>query len=258
MVTVRLMEQVGVAAVQNVAARMGIETQLDPYMSLALGSSEVNLLELTAAYGTFTNGGLSVPPVFITRIVGPKQEVVEENLTRANRAISPELAYVMTSLMQGVIQEGTGKHVRALGRPAAGKTGTTNDFRDAWFLGFTPELVTGVWVGFDDGTSLGRHESGGRVASPIWLEFMQGALKDRPITDFSIPSSIRFYRIDAESGREVRGKTRARTRFEAFVPGTAPAPPASPTENIREKIHRLDRQRSAARALEEMNRIRQP
>jgi penicillin-binding protein 1A len=258
MVTVRLMEQVGVAAVQNVAARMGIETQLDPYMSLALGSSEVNLLELTAAYGTFTNGGLSVPPVFITRIVGPKQEVVEENLTRANRAISPELAYVMTSLMQGVIQEGTGKHVRALGRPAAGKTGTTNDFRDAWFLGFTPELVTGVWVGFDDGTSLGRHESGGRVASPIWLEFMQGALKDRPITDFSIPSSIRFYRIDAESGREVRGNTRARTRFEAFVPGTAPAPPASPTENIREKIHRLDRQRSAARALEEMNRIRQP
>jgi membrane carboxypeptidase/penicillin-binding protein len=87
---------------------------------------------------------------------------------------------------------------------------------------------------------------------------MQGALKDRPITDFSIPSSIRFYRIDTESGREVRGDTQAKTRFEAFVPGTAPAPPASPTENIREQIHRLDRQRSAARALEEMKRIRQP
>jgi penicillin-binding protein 1A len=183
---------------------------------------------------------------------------VEANLPRANRAVSPELAYVMTSLLQGVIQEGTGKHVEALGRPAAGKTGTTNDFRDAWFLGFTSELVAGVWVGFDDGTALGRHESGGRVASPIWLEFMQGALQGRPITDFSIPSSVRFYRIDAENGREVEGRTERKTRFEAFVPGTTPAPPASPTENIREKIHRLDRERSAARTLEEVDRIRQP
>ncbi len=258
MVTVRLVEQVGVEAVRDLATRMGIETELDPYMSIALGSSEVKLLELTSAYGTFANGGLAVPPVFITRILGPNQEIVEENLPRASRVLSPELAYVMTSLMQGVIQEGTGKRVREVGRPAAGKTGTTNDFRDAWFLGFTPELVTGVWVGFDDGTSLGRLESGGRVASPIWLEFMKGALKGRPITDFSIPSGIRFYRINAESGREVRGNTGAKTRFEAFVPGTAPAPPPSPTKNIREKIHRLDRQRSAARTLEEMERIRQP
>jgi penicillin-binding protein 1A len=258
MVTVRLMEQVGVEAVRALATRMGIETQLDPYMSLALGSSEVNLLELTAAYGTFANGGLTVPPVFITRIVGPNQELVEENLPRANRAVSPELAYVMTSLMQGVIQEGTGQRVQALGRPAAGKTGTTNDFRDAWFLGFTPELVTGVWVGFDDGTPLGRHESGGRVASPIWLEFMQGALNGRPITDFAIPAGIRFYRIDAESGLEVRGDTGAKTRFEAFVSGTAPAPPPSPTKDIREKIDRLDRQGSTAHTLEELDRIRQP
>lgn len=258
MVTVRLMEQVGVPAVQNVAARMGIESELDPYMSLALGSSEVKLLELTAAYGTFANGGLYIPPVFITRIVGANQEIVEENLPRASRATSPEVAYVMTSLMQGVIQEGTGRRVRALGRPAAGKTGTTNDFRDAWFLGFTPEIVTGVWVGFDDGTTLGRHESGGRVASPIWLEFMQHALRGQPITDFPIPSGIRFYQIDAESGREVSGHTDVKTHFEAFVEGTAPAPPASPTQDIRERIHRLDQQRSAARTLEQMQRIRQP
>ncbi len=258
MVTVRLMEQVGVEAVRDVATGMGIETELDPYMSLALGSSEVKLLELTAAYGTFANGGLAVPPVFITRIVGPGQEMVEENWPGASRAISSELAYVMTSLMQGVIQEGTGSRVRALGRPAAGKTGTTNDFRDAWFLGFTPKLVTGVWVGFDDGTALGRHESGGRVASPIWLDFMKRALKGRPITDFSIPSGIRFYRINTEDGREVRGNTEAKTRFEAFIPGTAPAPPASPTKHIREQIHRLDRQRSAARTLEEPDRIQPP
>lgn len=258
MVTVRLMEQVGVEAVREVATRMGIETELDPYMSLALGSSEVKLLELTAAYGTFANGGLAVPPVFITRIVGPEQEIVERNLPRASRAVSPELAYVMTSLMQGVIQEGTGTRVRALGRPAAGKTGTTNDFRDAWFLGFTPELVTGVWVGFDDGTALGRHESGGRVASPVWLEFMQRALKGRPTTDFAIPANIRFYRINAQDGREVRGNTEAKTRFEAFIPGTAPAPPPSPTKHIREKIHRLDRQHSTARTLEDLDRPQPP
>ena len=258
MVTVRLMEQVGVAAVREVATRMGIETPLDPYMSLALGSSEVKLLELTAAYGTFANGGLATPPVFVTRIVGPDQTVMEENLPRASRAISPELAYVMTSLLQGVIQEGTGKSAQALGRPAAGKTGTTNDFRDAWFMGFTPELVTGVWVGYDDGAALGRHESGGRVASPIWLEFMQGALKGRPITDFAIPPGVRFYRIDAESGRLARWNSLAKTRFEAFMPGTAPTPPASPALNIRERIRSLDRRRSTSRTLEELDRIRQP
>ncbi len=258
MVTVRLMEQVGVQAVRDIAIRMGVESELKPVPSLALGSSDVKLLELTTAYGTFANGGLYVPPVFISRIVDANQEIVEENLPRASRSMSPEVAYVMTSLMQGVIQDGTGKRARALARPAAGKTGTTNDFRDAWFLGFTPELVTGVWVGFDDGTALGRHESGGRVAIPVWLEFMQHALRGQPITDFPIPSGIRFYRINAESGREVRGATEAKTRFEAFVQGTSPAPPPSPTKNIRERIDRLDRQRSAARTLEEMERIRQP
>lgn len=151
-----------------------------------------------------------------------------------------------------------GKRVRALGRPAAGKTGTTNDFRDAWFLGFTPELVTGVWVGFDDVTALGRHESGGRVASPIWLTFMQSALRGRPITDFPIPAGVRFYRIDSESGREVRGGQASKTRFEAFVEGTKPAPPLSPTKNIRQKIHRLDRQRNTARTFDQLDRIRQP
>ncbi len=258
MVTVRLMEQVGVPAVQDVAKRMGIESKLESVWSLALGSSDVKLGELTAAYGTLANGGLHVPPVFIARIEGPNQEIVEENFPSARRAISPEVAYVMTSLMQGVIEEGTGRRVHALGRPAAGKTGTTNDFRDAWFLGFTPELVTGVWVGFDDGTALGRHESGGRVASPIWLEFMQSALRGRPITDFAIPPGVRFYRIDAKSGREVRGISGAKTRFETFIKGTKPAAPLSPTKDIRQKIHRLDRQRNAARTIEQLDRIRQP
>ena len=183
---------------------------------------------------------------------------MEEHLPRASRAISPELAYVMTSLLQGVIEEGTGKRAKLLGRPAAGKTGTTNDYRDAWFMGFTPELVTGVWVGYDDSAALGRHESGGRVASPIWLDFMQGALKGRPVTDFAIPPGVRFYRIDAASGRLARSNSLATTRFEAFMPGTAPTPPVSPTLNIRERMHRLDRRHSSSRQLEELDRIRQP
>lgn len=251
MVTVRLMEQVGVEPVVDLATRLGIESELGPYLSLALGSSDVKLLELTSVYGTLANGGLHVPPVFITRIVDAGQNILEENLPSASRAVSPDVAYVMTSLMQGVIKEGTGKRVRALGRPAAGKTGTTNDFRDAWFLGFTPTLVTGVWVGFDDSTALGRHESGGRVASPIWLEFMQSALKGQPVTDFPIPPGVRFYRINTENGREVRGVDESsKTRFEAFIKGTKPSPPLSPAKDIRQKIHRLDRQQNAARTFE--------
>ena len=156
-----------------------------------------------------------------------------------------------------MIQEGTGQHVKALGRPAAGKTGTTNDFRDAWFLGFTPELVTGVWVGFDDGTALGRHESGGRVASPIWLEFMQGALKGRPVTDFSVPPDVRFYRIDAETGREVGGILVGKRALKPLSQARRHRRPHRRSVNIREKIHRLDQQRSTVRTLEEMDRIRQ-
>jgi penicillin-binding protein 1A len=257
MVTIRLTEEIGVPAVHSTAKRLGITSRLSPYLSLALGSSGVSLLELTAAMGTFANGGLHIPPIFITRIVDAKEQVIEENLPQARRAIRSDVAYVMTSMLQDVIENGTGRRVRVLGRPVAGKTGTTNDFRDAWFLGYTPELVTGVWVGIDDRRVLGHRESGGRVAAPIWLEFMQAAVQGQPITDFPIPSQVRFYRIDAESGRLVSDPSRGTTQFEAFVEGTAPEEAVTPSQDLRRNFYRLDRQdRSAARALQQLDRNR--
>lgn len=257
MVTIKLMEQIGVPAVLGAARRLGIQSPLAPYLSLALGSSGVSLLELTASYNTFANAGLYVSPIFITRVVDAHQNVLEEHLPRAERAVSPEIAYVMTSLLEGVVQHGTGRRVQALGRPVAGKTGTTNDFRDAWFFGYTPELVTGVWVGIDDRSVLGHRESGGRVAAPIWLEFMKKAMQDQPITNFPIPPQVRFYRIDSESGRQVPADTEADTRFEAFVRGTQPEGAIEPTHDLRRNIHRLDRRnRSAARAFDDTDHIR--
>ncbi len=256
MVTIRLMEDIGVPAVLASARRLGIESPLAPYLSLALGSSGVSLLELTASYSTFANGGLYIPPIFITRIEDADGQVIEEHLPQAQRALSPEIAYIMTSMLQGVIENGTGRRVRALKRPAAGKTGTTNDFRDAWFIGFTPEIITGVWVGIDDHTMLGQHENGGRAAAPIWLEFMQEAVRGHPITDFPIPFQVRFYRIDAQSGRQATASTQTDTLFEAFVQGSQPQIEV-PSRNLRQKIRRLDRRsRSAARTMDRPGRER--
>ena len=139
-------------------------------------------MELTAAYGMFANGGIYNEPVVITKIVDWKGKVLRERFQDARQATSPEVAYLMTSMMQSVIQHGTARALRVLERPAAGKTGTTNDYDDAWFVGYTPELVTGVWVGRDDNASLGDGETGGKVAAPIWLDFMKEATKDQPIT----------------------------------------------------------------------------
>jgi membrane peptidoglycan carboxypeptidase len=200
--TVDVMQKVGVKKVCDYAKQLGIQSRLPCYYSLALGSVAVNLLELTAVYGVFANSGVYVEPVFITKIVDRYGQVKEENLQRAWRAMSPEVAYTVTSMMQSVVQQGTGRHARALRRPTAGKTGTTNDYNDAWFMGFTPELMTGSWVGFDDNKPLGRGSTGGKVALPMWLAFMQEALKDRPRGDFPIPPGIRFVRQGSgKSGR---------------------------------------------------------
>jgi penicillin-binding protein 1A len=243
LVTVRLLDKIGVPTVLAYAKRLGISSPLAPYLSLALGASDVTLLELTTAYGVFANGGMYVPPVFITKVVDAQGTVLEEHFPEARRAVSPEIAYVMTNLLQGVIQRGTGRRVRALGRPAAGKTGTTNDFRDAWFIGYTPEIIAGVWVGIDDRTTLGRRETGGRVAAPIWLAFMREAVRGRPITDFAIPPGIRFVRIEAKSGIPATASTKADTLFEAFVDGTQPVAVLQPAGDLRRNIRRLDHKR---------------
>ncbi|MBW1674567.1 MAG: penicillin-binding protein, partial [Deltaproteobacteria bacterium] len=132
-----------------------------------------------------------------------------------------ETAFVMTDLLRAVITEGTGWRIRALKRPAAGKTGTTNDLKDAWFLGYTPDLVTGVWVGYDESREMGDGETGSRAASPIWLEFMTGALKERPVTDFKVPESIVVAKIDKKTGL-LAGRYSRETVFQSFKEGTEP------------------------------------
>jgi penicillin-binding protein 1A len=246
LVTIRILDKIGIPRVLGLARRLGIRSRLAPYLSLALGASGVTLAELTAAYSVFTTGGLYVKPEFITKIVDAQGTVLEEHFPAAQRVLTPEVAYVMTNLLQGVVQNGTGRRARALGRPVAGKTGTTNDFRDAWFMGYTPGVIAGVWVGIDDRTVLGHRETGGRVAAPIWLEFMQAAMRGRPITDFPIPPGVRFVRIDAAHGTLATASTQGKTLFEAFVDGTQPTTASQPVRNVRQRIRRLDRLQPSA------------
>ena len=200
-VTVKIMERIGVKYVINYAKNLGIESPLSPDLSLALGSSGVSLLELVRAYATFPSQGNLVDPIFITKIVDKDGVVLEESSPKMVSVISSQTAYLMTSILQSVVEEGTGRRVSALQYPCAGKTGTTNDFRDAWFIGFTPDLIAGVWVGFDDRRPLGRGETGAQAASPIWLYFMQKAVEGSPLTFFTVPDGVVFLKIDAEDRR---------------------------------------------------------
>lgn len=260
--TVRILDKVGLATACATARRLGITSRLACHPSLALGASEVTLLEMTAAYGTFANSGIYNEPIVITKIVDSRGKILLERFQDARQATSPEVAYLMTSMMESVIQHGTAKPLRVLDRPAAGKTGTTNNYHDAWFIGYTPELVAGVWVGYDDHSALDEGETGGKIAAPIWLEFMKEAMKDRPVTDFPIPPGVRFVRMDSR-GNNVPAAAAFlddSALFEVFVEGTQPQTAAVPTpqkrkprpplpvprevppDDLRRDIDRLDRQ----------------
>jgi penicillin-binding protein 1A len=232
-VTVKLLRDIGVSYVIDYARRLGITSPLAPNLSLALGSSGVSLLELVQAYSVFANRGERVAPIFVTRIVDRDGRVLEEAEDRREPVISPATAYIVTSLLESVVQEGTGQHVKALGRPVAGKTGTTDDLHDAWFMGYTPGFTTGVWVGFDDDTPLGDGETGARAASPIWLGFMQTLLQDRPVEVFTVPEGVVFAKIDAETGLLAIAESRE-TRFECFKEGTEPTTYSSRPEAVDE------------------------
>jgi penicillin-binding protein 1A len=218
---VKILKAVGVKNVIDYARRMGIESDLSPDLSLALGSSGLSLKEITTAYSIFADRGLRVEPFFINRIVDRTGSIIEENQASSQEAIPEDTAFVMTDLLKGVIAEGTGWRARALGRPAAGKTGTTNDLRDAWFIGFTPDLVAGVWVGYDNRVPMGKGETGSRAASPIWLYFMSEAMKDRPVEDFPVPEEVVFAKIDAEKGLLASPYSK-KTVFQSFKKGTEP------------------------------------
>jgi penicillin-binding protein 1A len=182
---VKLAEKVGINTVVDMTRKFGITTSLPPYLPLALGAADMKLVEHVSAFTVFPNDGIRIDPHMIRRVASYDGALLEEAHPEVHDVISPNVARTMTAMLEEVIQFGTGIQARALGRPAAGKTGTTQDYTDAWFVGFTPHITSGVWVGFDDKQiSLGKKETGARAALPIWLEFMQGATAGMPPTDF--------------------------------------------------------------------------
>jgi penicillin-binding protein 1A len=182
---VKLAEKVGMNSVIDMARRFGITSPLPPYLPITLGAADLNLLEHTSAFTVFPDDGIRIDPHMIRRVTTYDGALLEQAHPLVHDVVEPDVARTMTSMLQDVVERGTGTPARVLGRPAGGKTGTTNDFTDAWFIGFTPEITAGVWVGFDDkSVSLGKPETGAVAALPIWLEFMQGALDGKPIQAF--------------------------------------------------------------------------
>jgi penicillin-binding protein 1A len=182
---VRLAEKIGMNSVIDMARRFGITSALPPYLPITLGAADLNLLEHTSAFTVFPDDGIRIDPHMIRRVTTYDGAMLEQAHPAVHDVIEPDVARTMTAMLEDVIQFGTGTPARALGRPAGGKTGTTNDFTDAWFIGFTPQITAGVWVGFDDtAVSLGKPETGAIAALPIWLEFMRGALAGKPIEPF--------------------------------------------------------------------------
>jgi penicillin-binding protein 1A len=220
---IKVGDQIGQETVIRYARRMGIESDLQPYRSIALGTFEVNLLELTSAVGVLAASGIRTEPIAITRIETRDGRLLEENPPRRSEAISAQTAYIMTSLLQSVVNEGTAQSIRARGitRTLAGKTGTTDEYGDAWFIGYSPDLVAGVWVGFDERRRMGTKETGARVALPIWIDFMQGALEAVPDRPFPEPRGIVRREICPESGLLATSYC-PDPKVEVFISGTEP------------------------------------
>lgn len=261
--TVKIIENIGIPWATTYARRLGIFSPLNNDFTMALGSSAITLYEMTRAFGEIDRLGHRMVPILVHKVVDAQGKTLAENLTVDQRfenelkpfaddfeqkrqeylaakekppkvppiyfddpdqLMKPATAYVITSLLQGVIDEpgGTGGAARAIGRPAAGKTGTTSGYYDAWFIGFTPDIVTGVWVGFDSEKSLGRGEVGGRAALPIWLDYMKFAHENLPPRSFPVPDGVVFANIDNETGKLVSAQSRSVVR-QAFLDGTEPS-----------------------------------
>ena len=220
-VTIKVLKEIGVDYAAGYAANMGIASPLARNLTLALGSSGVTLLEMVRAYGVLANQGQRATPLFIKKIVDRTGQVFEENQPTLEQVIDPRIAFMSAYVMQDVVEQGTGARVRSIGRPVAAKTGTTNDMRDAWFMGFTPSFVTGVWVGFDQERSLGRQEVGGRAAAPIWLYFMEKAVQGTPVEVFPVPEGISFVKVDPNTGASLPDGTQGGL-YESFLEGTTP------------------------------------
>lgn len=219
-VTVKLIDAVGIDNVISFANDVGITSAMPREFTIALGSISLTPLEMAATYSTFANGGTKITPIAVKYVTDSKGTVLESNEPEGVEVTSPQTSFLVTSMMEDVINYGTGGRAR-IGRPAAGKTGTSNDYKDAWFVGYTPELVGCVWVGFDDmRRSLGPGEVGGRAAAPVWANFMRNALSDVPASGFSVPEGIVKLPIDPATG--LLSRSEAVSIFEFFKEGTQP------------------------------------
>jgi penicillin-binding protein 1A len=216
-VTIKLQESLGIGRTIQVARRFGITSPLTADLTLALGTSDLSLLELTSAYSAFGNQGTWMPPTAVRYVTDAEGRLLEEHVPEGREAVSPEHAYVITHMLKGVVERGTGQGAKVLNRPVAAKTGTTNDYSNAWFIGYTPHLATGVWVGYDRPRSLGRDETGSRVAVPIWTSYMQKVLGNNPKEDFPVPEAIALMPVDLDPSNEC-----VRVVTMAFVRGTEP------------------------------------
>jgi penicillin-binding protein 1A len=227
-VTVKLVEEVGINNVLEFARKIGIQGEMPHDLTLALGSLSLTPFELALCYSVFANDGMKVKPVTIKYIKDSRGRILESNEPEAEEVISPQTAFLITSMMEEVVKNGTGWRAKSLGRPVAGKTGTTNEYRDAWFVGYTPDFIAVVWVGFDDMRPLGSQETGARAASPIWVSFMKDVLKDEPEPEeFTVPEGIVSCTIDPVTGLLTQDETTGITVY--FKEGTEPRQFAPPT-----------------------------
>jgi penicillin-binding protein 1A len=240
--TVRLASEIGFDKVSAIGERLGIYDKLPPYESMALGAGDTTLMRMAVAYAETVNGGKQVHPVMFDRIQNRYGKTVFRTDQRAcqncatewkgglappvladdrQQVMDPITAYQVVSILEGAVQRGTGSTIRSVGKPVAAKTGTTNDQFDAWTMGFSPDLVAGVWIGFDTPRDMGTGESGGRVAAPVFRDFMLAALKDRPAVTFRVPNGVEHVEVDADTGCQPGPDTRL-IITEAFRPGSAP------------------------------------
>ena len=217
-----MMNEVGPETVVDFARRLGFSSPIPPFLSVALGSAEATLQEVTSAYSVFPNRGIHMVPYQFDRILDREGKVLEENRPVPRDAIRADTAYIMVSLMRGVVERGTGIRASRLGWPLGGKTGTMDDYTDAWFVGFDPEITVGVWVGYDEKLTLGDSEEGARVALPIWMEFMQAHIAEREApAGFVPPANIVFASVDPMTGA-VTEPWASDAIQEVFIAGTAP------------------------------------
>lgn len=221
--SIRLIEHIGPPKVVELAHKAGIKSRLDAVLALGLGSSVVSPLELANAFQTFANGGIHVEPFSVIRVEDSHGKVLESHVPKEEEALSPQTAYLTTALLKGVVEGGTASRARELGRPLAGKTGTTNDNRDLWFAGYTPDLVAVAWMGYDDASSLGRKDlTGGSTVVPWWTRIMAEVFKDYPVRDFPVPEDIVFLRVDSQTGF-LALPTCPKPQLQSFLKGTEPA-----------------------------------